>query len=317
MVQHLYFSQDLQRWTHLGPFVEGDIYTAPGEDGAVPYFRPIGDRYILLFASHQRGSQYLLGDYDKLPHRFKPFAHGRFNFGPIEPGGVHAPSATPDGKGGVYVIYNINSGKPTQGWNHIMSLVRLLTLREDSTLGIEPIPAVESLRFGHKHVAEMPLPANREILRAGMEGIAMELAAEIDPQEAREVCIHVLRSPDNEEHTAITFYRHGHMRVSKSGWEGRRQQDALAIDTSRSSLAPDVLARPPEVAPLELQDGEPLKLRIFVDKSVVKVFANGRQCVALRVYPERKDSVGLSIRAQGHDALLHSLDAWQMRSIWP
>ena len=66
MVQHLFFSQHLERWTYLGPFIEGDIYTAPGEDGAVPYFWPIGDKHILIFASHQRGAQYLLGDYDKV-----------------------------------------------------------------------------------------------------------------------------------------------------------------------------------------------------------------------------------------------------------
>ncbi len=317
MVQHLFFSQNLERWAYLGSFVEGDIFTAPGEDGAVPYFWPIGDKHILLFASHQRGSQYLLGDYDKVHHRFKPFAHGRFNFGPIEPGGVHAPSATPDGKGGVYVIYNINSGKPTQGWNHIMSLVRLLTLREDNTLGIEPAPAVESLRFDHKHVGETSLPANRELVLKGIEGNAMELAAEIEPQDAREICINVLRSPDSEEYTAVKFYRQGHMRVSKAGWEGRHNRDALVIDSSRSSLLPDVLARPPEVAPFELDDGESLKLRLFIDKSVVEVFANGRQCVALRVYPARVDSVGVSIRAQGSDAALRSLEAWQMKPIWP
>ncbi len=314
MVQHLFFSQDLNRWTYLGPFVEGDIFTAPGEDGAVPYFWPIGDRYILLFASHLRGSQYLLGDYDEVHHRFKPFAHGRFNFGPMEPGGAHAPSATPDGTGGVYVIYNINNGKPTQGWDHIMSLVRLLTLREDNTLGMKPIPAVESLRFDRKHVGETSLPANREIVLEGIEGNAMELAAEIDPNGAREVCVNVLRSPDSDEYTAIRFYRHGHLTVNRE--EQAIQQDALVIDTSRSSLLPDVLARPPEVAPFELEAGEPLKLRIFIDRSVVEVFANGRQCLALRVYPERKDSVGVSIRAQGRDAALRSLEAWQMKSIW-
>ena len=314
MVEHLFFSQDLKRWTYLGPFIEGDVFTAPGEDGACPYFWPIGDKYILLFVSHQRGSQYLLGDYDKVHHRFRPFAHGRFNFGQLAHGGVHAPSATPDGKGGVYVIHNINEGRPTRGWNQIMSLVRLLTLREDNTLGIEPISAVESLRFDHKHVAATVLPGNREIALEGIEGNAMELAAEIDPKGAREVCINVLRSPDSEECTAIKFYRHGFMAVRKGG--RTYQQDALVLDPSRASLAPDVLARPAEVAPFELKDDEPLKLQIFIDKSVVEVFANGRQCVALRVYPERKDSVGVSIRAQGSDAALLSLEAWQMKSIW-
>ena len=320
MVQHLFFSQDLMRWTYLGPFVEGDIFTMPGEDGAVPYFWPIGDKHILLFASHQRGSQYLLGDYDKVHNRFKPFAHGRFNFGPMVPGGVHAPSATPDGKGGVYVIHNINDGKPTHGWNHIMSLVRLLTLREGNKLGIEPVPAIQSLRFDHKHIGETFLPANREIVLEGVQGNAMELAVEIDSKDAREVCINVLRSPGSEEYTAIKFYRHGHNLVSH--WlavnkdKQRSQQDALVIDSSRSSLLPDVLARAPEVAPVEVEEGETLKLRIFIDRSVVEVFANGRQCVALRVYPGRKDSVGVSIRAQGRDAALRSLDAWQMKSIY-
>ena len=314
MVQHLFFSQDLKRWTYLGPFVEGDIFTMPGEDGACPYFWPIGDKYILLFASHQRRSQYLLGDYDKVYNRFKPFAHGRFNFASLEHGGVHAPSATPDGKGGVYVIHNINHGKEPEGWDQIMSLVRVLKLGADNTLGIEPVPAIETLRYDDKHVGETVLPANEEVVLDGIEGNAMELMAQIDPQAAREVCIEVLRSPAKEEYTAISFYRHGYMSVNRNG--RRYKQDAIAIDPSRSSLRPDVFARPPEVGQFELRDGERLSLRIFIDKSVVEVFANGRQCVALRVYPERSDSVRVSIRAQGSRAVLRSLKAWQMRSIW-
>jgi beta-fructofuranosidase len=46
------------------------------------------------------------------------------------------------------------------------------------------------------------------------------------------------------------------------------------------------------------------------------VFANGRQCVAVRVYPGREDSLGVSLRAQGKDAMLKSLDTWQMKSIY-
>ena len=312
-VEHLFFSQNLARWTYLGSFVEDDVFTEPGEDCACPYFWPIGDKYILAFCSHRRGSQYLLGDYDKVHHRFKPFAHGRFNFRGIGYGGVNAPSAMPDGKGGIYIIHNINEARHTEGWNHIMSLVRVLTLRADNTLGIEPIPAVESIRYDHRHVGETPLPANSEIVMDGIEGNAMELAVEVDPQSAREICLHVLRSPGKEEYTSISFYKHGHMLIDRNDRSYIR--DAIAIDASRSSLSPDVFARPPEVAPFELADGELLNLRIFVDKSVVEVFANESQCVALRVYPEREDSVGVCIRAQGSDAILRSLDAWQMESV--
>ncbi|MDA0838766.1 MAG: glycoside hydrolase family 32 protein [Planctomycetota bacterium] len=309
---HLFFSQDMSRWSYCGPFVEGDIFTQPGEDCAVPYFWPIGNKHILIFASHQRGSQYLLGDYDRVQHRFHSFAHGRFNFGPIAPGGVHAPSATPDGRGGIYVIHNINAAKPTAGWDHIMSVVRRLTLREDLSLGIEPVGAIESLRGSHHRVKQTALPANEEIVIDAVEGNVMEIEAVIETRDTREICLRVLRSPGAEEHTDIKFYRNGHFRSARGGQQAQR--DALVMDSSRSSLAPDILARPPEIAPFDLGKSEVLKLRVFIDRSVVEVFANSRQCLALRVYPERKDSLGVSLRAQGREALLRSLDVWQMKS---
>ena len=58
-------SKDLAKWEYLHPFVEGDRFTMVGDDGACPYFWPIGDRHILLFFSHTSGGQALLGDYDK------------------------------------------------------------------------------------------------------------------------------------------------------------------------------------------------------------------------------------------------------------
>ena len=60
---------------------------------------------------------------------------------------------------------------------------------------------------------------------------------------------------------------------------------------------------------------ESLELRVFVDRSIVEVFINGRQCLTARVYPDRDDSVGVSLRAVGNDATLNSLDAWQMKGI--
>ena len=91
---------------------------------------------------------------------------------------------------------------------------------------------------------------------------------------------------------------------------------SLSIDTSLSSTLPDVRCRAPETAQVALDGKETLKLHVFLDRSVVEVFVNGRQCVAVRVYPGREDSVGVSLRAQGTDATLKSLDAWQMKSIY-
>ena len=63
--------------------------------------------------------------------------------------------------------------------------------------------------------------------------------------------------------------------------------------------------------------GQPVELRIFIDRSVVEVFADGRQYLAKRIYPARADSVGVQAFAKGGRATLQSLDAWQMAAIWP
>ena len=94
------------------------------------------------------------------------------------------------------------------------------------------------------------------------------------------------------------------------------RESLLTLDTSYSSLLPGALSRAPETAPFLLEDGEMLRLRVFVDHSVVEVFANGKQCVAARVYPGREDSTGVSLRAQGSSALVKSLSAWQMSSAY-
>ena len=90
----------------------------------------------------------------------------------------------------------------------------------------------------------------------------------------------------------------------------------ISIDSSYSSLLPNVLSRAPETAQIYIGQEEPLKLRVFIDRSVVEVFVNGKQCIAVRVYPGREDSVGVSLRSQGKDAVLKSLDAWQMKNIY-
>ena len=82
---------------------------------------------MLLYFSHMSGGKYLIGDYDTQRDKLLVTAGGRFNFGSAQPGGVHAPSATPDSDGGLIVIFNMNPAKPTRGWDQVMSLPRRLT----------------------------------------------------------------------------------------------------------------------------------------------------------------------------------------------
>ncbi|MHC4645691.1 MAG: GH32 C-terminal domain-containing protein [Planctomycetota bacterium] len=45
-------------------------------------------------------------------------------------------------------------------------------------------------------------------------------------------------------------------------------------------------------APFELAPNELLKLHVFLDRSIMEVFVNGRQCITQRLYPTRDDSDG-------------------------
>jgi len=310
--EFLHRSKDLAAWEYLHPFLEDDQYGLIGDDGACPYFWPIADRHILLHFSHMSGGKYLLGDYDTSRHKFVVTAAGDFNFGPAAPCGVHAPSATPDGKGGVITIFNMNPGKPTEGWNQIMTLPRRLTLVGKEDLRMEPAGNIESVRGDHQRFEDVTLPANQEIVIDKVRGNALEIIAEIDPGGAPMVEMNVLRSPQKEEFTRIAFFKNRGYRDRS----GRGQQSLITIDSSYASTAPDVVCRAPETAPVYLDSQEPLTLRVFVDRSVVEAFVNGKQCVALRVYPEREDSLGVSFRAQGRDAVLKSLDVWQMQNVY-
>jgi beta-fructofuranosidase len=318
----LWRSRDLAKWQFMHQFIENDHYGLVGDDGACPYFWPIGDRHILLHYSHTSGGKYLLGDYDTKRHKFVVTDGGDFNFGPSGPCGVHAPSATPDGKGGVIVIFNMNPGRPTRGWNQIMTLPRRLTVAPKGNIDpllIEPAGDIESLRYGHKHIGSTRLPANKEVVLDKIGGNAVEIIAEIDPANAPMVEMNVLRSANAEEVTSIRFYKrrgYRHREFGRRAPGSKQHSSLITIDSSFSSELADAQCRAPETAPVGIGEKEPLKLRIFIDRSVVEVFVNGRQCVAVRVYPGRNDSIGVSLRSRGRDARLKSLDIWQMKNIY-
>ena len=317
----LFRSHDLATWEYLHPFAENDHYSLIGDDGACPYFWPLGDKHILLHYSHNSGGKYLLGDYDTARHKFVVTAGDSFNFGPSKPSGVHAPSATPDGQGGVIAIFNMNYSVRAEGWNQIMTLPRRLTLAVDdlNNLQIEPAGDTDSLRQNHQHVGRTELPANEDVVLETIQGSAMELIAKIDTQQAAMVELNVFRSPNSEEVTRIMFYPdrgYGQAALGRGRKFRNLRNSVISIDSSRSSTLPQVASRAPETAQVYIPAGQPVELRIFLDKSVVEVFVNARQCVAQRVYPGRSDSVGISLRAQSGNATLQSLDAWQMASIY-
>ncbi|MHB1457788.1 MAG: glycoside hydrolase family 32 protein [Armatimonadota bacterium] len=312
-IAYLYKSLDLSNWEYIGPLYEGGIFTEPGEDCACPDFFPIGNKYMLLFLSHNTGAQYYIGTFEN--ERFTPEIHGRMNFTKPLPllwgmgtaGDFSAPIswAGPDGRR--IMIAWITEGRSMEAmkeaqWAGILSLPRDLSLDADGLQKIKPASELETLRGAHWSLTDINLEPDDAITLNGISGNTIELLAKITPSATGQVGFKVCQSPDGSEETVITV---------------DIEAGTLTIDPSHSSLRADVTGKGAQVAPFVLESDELLELRIFIDRSVVEVFANDRQCVTKRVYPSRADSLGVQLFTNGAGAEIKSIDAWQMEAIWP
>ena len=68
--------------------------------------------------------------------------------------------------------------------------------------------------------------------------------------------------------------------------------------------------------PFELEEGEDLTLRIFIDKSMIEVFANDRQA-ALAWHEYDPQDLQVSLFSKGGDLKVKNVSAWKMKSIYP
>jgi len=147
------------------------------------------------------------------------------------------------------------------------------------------------------------LPSLTEGEASGISGNSLELYIEMasaSPDSAQHAAscfgVAVCCSPNGEEQTLLYY---------------DVTEEKLCIDTRESSLSAHGL-KVLEAGPFALRPGGPLKLRVFIDKSIVEVFANDRQAVCRRIYPSREDSVGVKLFARGGAVNVPILKAWRL-----
>ncbi len=315
----LYSSTNLTDWRYIGPLITGDrnqrepVWT--GEMWECPSFFALGDRHILMFSAmaahppYGLYSLYFSGVFRE--DRFTPTRTAKMDGGDIY---YYAPQAFRDESGRRIAIGWAREARSTAaqvaaGWAGVMTLPRVLELRPDGLMRQQPVPEIETLRGEKRSWANLQIPANKAarqlLVLEDLAGDTLELELLYDlsrtaAERGGSFGVLVRCSPGGEEQTEIRC---------------EAQPGRLVVDTLHSSLSEEVEPGRYEI-PLDFSAMDQLRLRIFLDRSIIEVYANDLAVITARVYPSREDSTGIALFAEGCPVIIKQLDRWKMQSIW-
>ena len=292
---HLMTSTDLRHWDHLGHLLHERmprLDVPRDEDISCPNMFRLGDQWMLLCLSHWIGSRYYLGRFEE--GRFLPESHGRLNWmcafqGGDEDADLFAPESlqTPDGRRVMWAWSRVKhrlQGISIQG--SIQCLPRELSLPADGVLRIRPLRELECLRRDSRHERATTIePSSRHHLHR-ISGDTLELRIVLQPGSAQRYGLEVHCDDEGRNGFPISF---------------EPATQTLSLGETR--------------IPLTLPSDEDLVLRVFIDKSLIEVFANDR-VAALSPHRYGPGNVGISLFSEGAATRVKELRSWKMRSIY-
>jgi beta-fructofuranosidase len=165
-------------------------------------------------------------------------------------------------------------------------LPRELSLPSDGVLRIKPLRELERLRSDEVSENSVKVMDRVPFSVKGARGEAVELLVEFGSTKAKEFGIEVHCDPDGKNGFPVTYS--ATQRVLKLG--------AMLV-------------------PLELKPNERLSLRVFIDKTMIEVFANDRQA-AVAHHDYLPGNLGVQLVSHGSDTIVGSLKSWRMKSIY-
>jgi len=283
-------------WQYVGDlFAHGVEGVSLEEDVSCPDLFKLGDKDVLLCISHGLGCRYYVGEWKD--EQFYPESHEKMSWVDHS---FFAPESLIDDKGRrimwAWILDAPEFGvRWEQGWSGILSMPRVLSMGDDGRLRIDVPEEIEALRYGAFKKRNIAVQSGADMVIDDIGSDSLELSIEMESAEASQYGVKVAVSPDGQEETSIYY---------------DASEGMLKVDTRKSGLEHPSKAL--EAAPFKLKKGERLKLRVFVDKSVVEVFANSRQAIARRIYPSRADSIGVSLFSTGGTARVRTLEAWKI-----
>jgi len=268
----------LREWEYLHPLAQGewngkDTRDAvdSGEMWECPELFRVGRWHVLIYSSERRVF-WQTGALDEKTMRFKK-AHE----GVLDGGNFYAPKTQLDAKGNRILWGWVSESRSDDalkaaGWAGCMSLPRVLGVDEDGALLMTPAHQVEMLR-GNLRGSESAKTAGE-----GWRGGEFH-AVLVGPEP-------VLRLMDSEDAAAPWL-----------------QVEVRTTDAGRQLRVGEKYVSMPA--------GTEVDLRIFVDASVVEIFANGRACLTVRVYRPVRGTLGAEIDPKS----VKRLEIWPMQAI--
>ena len=295
----LFRSDDLKSWQYVGRFYDhlhfpNADWPDATEDDMCPSFLPLYDapeggnftgKYLQLFISHNKGCQYFVGVMDG--EEFIPQYHGRMTRKNRD---FFAPEALVDDRNRHIMWTWMHDYRKDDydrfGWSGVYSFPRLLWWKNEQ-LHMAPAPELELLQFNHQQLNDL-----KEDCVPIHNGERFRLKSVWNMTEGDQAGFRV-RVGDDGSHTDIYYDRTAEM---------------LVMDTTQSG-GESVAVK--EEMPLTLDKDEPLMLDIFVDHSVIEVYANERQAICRDIFPtDPEKATGVSVIGDHHD--LTQLDAWEL-----
>jgi sucrose-6-phosphate hydrolase SacC (GH32 family) len=305
-------SKDLINWTYRGPLFTIDAAKYPGFEKTfeLPVLLPIGkgadgrERHVFLI---DIGAQcyYWIGVFDPDTARFTPEGEAPRVFD-LGQGHFSGPSGFVDPKTGRTIVMSIAQGERTAqidwdaGWAHNAGLPIEMKLGANGDLWLKPIDELKALRRAPMLELRDVSVATAESALAKLGGgdvleIELELAPAAGVTAKRGLVVR--KTPDGAEQTAV--YADSTTR-------------RFEIDRSRTTLDPDMRSYGVQGGAFDL-GGENLRLRVYLDRSMIEAYVNDRKSLTSRVFPARLDALGLGLLAAAGDRVV-SLKVWPLNT---
>jgi beta-fructofuranosidase len=289
----------LLRWRYCGPLVfeprdERRRFLECPNFVQVPPSEPGGETKWILLTSPYNLVEYTTGAFDPSTLTFAPEQHGILDAGHDDSPNFYATNILEDTEGNCVLLGWARGFEKGHGWNGTLALPRLLTVGPDGTPRQQPLPALQSLRDVQTSLKPFAVE-NGSMVVPGVSGDTLEIQVTLRLE------------PPAGSGLRMKKAAAAGLRVRSSG-DGHRGVE-IRWDGARLSVAGCSVDLPAEA-------GSELTLDVFLDKSLLEVFANGGRVAMTRIiYPPAED-LAVEVFSEQGTTYVDRIDVWKMKGIW-